>query len=1140
MSKLSRLLLAVTVLTPVLAHAQSSPGLFTGQIPSATDWNGYFSNKVDVTNGVVNGLTNTRNESITGTLSVLGAASFASPLSSPLTAPGITDTGQLTVSSASAYSLTVAGGASGVTATVNGAGNSDYNLTTSGLGRVQLNNAAGGILFSAVDNGQGSPYADRIVVYPATAGNPGTPILSVRGTDANISLLLQAVGTGTVYTVSPFSAYSMSINPGTVTFSGSQGGQVPTVNPFFETEIVGGTTSAINPTLNFAGITSDTLAATGSGGTVQGWQFLDYISAGASGEARNALQVLIQQMGVTNGAGINAIQGYCTASYSFGGTNTGIGSKGYCEAANFNASLNSGATNVFNLIGGEIDVAINGGSAGNKIGWQITGASNDTVQAANESEGLSITDAGKVGFAMAIGLGHNSQAFPLPPNGSGTVLGVFPQDSITVGVSGWYQDRPRLATAGIDLSLVNFSQQSGNSFIGPGFAVDGKGNLSVSNGVISSNATGMAVDIPDEVVTAAAISFSGGGTNSLSSYVPGDIVQASGFRGSQLLVQSTKVISAIVGSGGTGGTTGNQIVTGTTGTGTKFQASVAVAGGTITTVNSITTPGVYTVNPINGFSEPVTGGGLTGATLGINMGINVLSVLVPPVSAAPPANPIALLYGSGLGATANLTWAVRNTLQLNPSGGPITAMGPMTITNIGATGSTAISAIPYLADMGWLSATANGGATAWTTGAVAKGKSLLNLNGNQSGTIPNAGLWGALELTIPSITLDASGNSNGFNGIALSENLAAGRKGKNAGETIQITETGLPSDAGTAGVTNSALNLALTPGAFNTGANWIAQNNQVLLNAASNSAVAETFENSINAPAGSVVNVKLLGSLTLGGTDAVHGTTIDAGLALWGSNGITGNLRDAFLALGKPSGQWIGSATAWLAEAIPQTSNLPTVINQNMAGFLNAYGVVQNVAFEQSQGFWVGPGGETRIHNLDVNANGANETIDVTGRLGAITSVTSPGVACAVGDIFGDGLDGLIQVTAVTGGNINVGGASYVAGRQPHWFGGGQPATITPPTAGHCSTMPTFAVAWTAPTSLQIGASVDILLGTTTALATTATAGFTHPFGFTTAVPTGTPANTNTPPCLINTTSGNLNCYYGGSWHHQPFSAGAG
>lgn len=82
----------------------------------------------------------------------------------------------------------------------------------------------------------------------------------------------------------------------------------------------------------------------------------------------------------------------------------------------------------------------------------------------------------------------------------------------------------------------------------------------------------------------------------------------------QYSVQNAAIVTA-----GTGGTNGTQTVTGTTGTGTRFQASVTVSGGSITAVGSITVAGAYTALPSNLNNEPVTGGGLTGAALSLAM-----------------------------------------------------------------------------------------------------------------------------------------------------------------------------------------------------------------------------------------------------------------------------------------------------------------------------------------------------------------------------------------------------------------------------------------------------------------------------------------------------------------------------------------
>lgn len=77
------------------------------------------------------------------------------------------------------------------------------------------------------------------------------------------------------------------------------------------------------------------------------------------------------------------------------------------------------------------------------------------------------------------------------------------------------------------------------------------------------------------------------------------------------------VIGAAIVDAGTGGTPGAATVTGTTGTGTKFQQPVTIgAGGGVESIDGPPSiAGAYTVPPTNSTQEPVTGGGLTGAVL---------------------------------------------------------------------------------------------------------------------------------------------------------------------------------------------------------------------------------------------------------------------------------------------------------------------------------------------------------------------------------------------------------------------------------------------------------------------------------------------------------------------------------------------
>lgn len=141
-------------------------------------------------------------------------------------------------------------------------------------------------------------------------------------------------------------------------------------------------------------------------------------------------------------------------------------------------------------------------------------------------------------------------------------------------------------------------------------------------------------------------------------YVPGNFIYPSGgvqTTQSILRVVTTKVVSATVAAGGTGGTPGTQTVTGTTGTGTKFQASVTVdGGGAISAVLSITTVGSYTVNPTTITAEPVTGASLTGAKLSVVMGVDTISIINPGVFTTTVTSLTqGSTSGSGTGATFN-------------------------------------------------------------------------------------------------------------------------------------------------------------------------------------------------------------------------------------------------------------------------------------------------------------------------------------------------------------------------------------------------------------------------------------------------------------------------------------------------------
>lgn len=150
-----------------------------------------------------------------------------------------------------------------------------------------------------------------------------------------------------------------------------------------------------------------------------------------------------------------------------------------------------------------------------------------------------------------------------------------------------------------------------------------------------------------------------------TSYAPGDTVTldlGSGSNQPVLKIIDTKVVAdglAIV-SGGTGGTPGPVTLIGTTGVGNKVQLQGLVnSSGVLVSVGPFIAQGKYTTNPSNLAAEPVTGGGLTGATIAITMGPRDATVIVPGLYTALPPGPVSQSSSSGAGTGA--TWTVSST-----------------------------------------------------------------------------------------------------------------------------------------------------------------------------------------------------------------------------------------------------------------------------------------------------------------------------------------------------------------------------------------------------------------------------------------------------------------------------------------------
>ena len=149
--------------------------------------------------------------------------------------------------------------------------------------------------------------------------------------------------------------------------------------------------------------------------------------------------------------------------------------------------------------------------------------------------------------------------------------------------------------------------------------------------------------------------------------VPGDLLTMTSGTGTKptFKVTATQVVSATIAAAGASGTDGSgKIVTGTTGVGTFFTASVTVSGGAIQSVDSIVTGGDYTTNPTAIATEPVTGDSLVGAKLDVVMGVRDVAIVSQGILSVTPSNPAAMTGGVTSGSKLDLFYSHTAAAQI--------------------------------------------------------------------------------------------------------------------------------------------------------------------------------------------------------------------------------------------------------------------------------------------------------------------------------------------------------------------------------------------------------------------------------------------------------------------------------------------
>jgi hypothetical protein len=213
----------------------------------------------------------------------------------------------------------------------------------------------------------------------------------------------------------------------------------------------------------------------------------------------------------------------------------------------------------------------------------------------------------------------------------------------------------------------------------------------------------------------------------------------------KVTVSHIQVVSAVVNAVGASGTAGATILTGTTGTGTKWTGTATIgAGGTLTAgaIIPITLAGDYTVTPtLAGDAVTNTDASLTGATVTLLMGAKTLSLTTaggyaaaPPLAGTPGVN----VVGTGTGVTVASTYGLGSAV-IDHSGNYSVAPS-FTVTPNDSVGTTASIATATLGSAGTpvtRSVPTNIGANGFVMASAQSGLDATCSVVSQVGTSPN-------------------------------------------------------------------------------------------------------------------------------------------------------------------------------------------------------------------------------------------------------------------------------------------------------------------------------------------------------------------------------------------------------------------
>ena len=182
-------------------------------------------------------------------------------------------------------------------------------------------------------------------------------------------------------------------------------------------------TSSVGINWNLFDITSDSAAVTGPN-FLNGFTFQHSVNSGSVQGGRQALFTLLQFQSPTSAS--NANRNYVAGAFDVdvqsrdGGTNTSTGAQGAFFGMNSSAVAESGATNLLELTGGEVNWAAKAGSSLRyKAGFSIVALGSDAVSGSQgDSMLLFGSQSGAVGSNVGIQFASVNGQYPLKPTGT--------------------------------------------------------------------------------------------------------------------------------------------------------------------------------------------------------------------------------------------------------------------------------------------------------------------------------------------------------------------------------------------------------------------------------------------------------------------------------------------------------------------------------------------------------------------------------------------------------------------------------------------------------------------------------------------------------------------------------------------------